>query len=213
MKIKAISDLIPKLILNSMDSSSVFSNFQSSNDNVENQNFNRNQTEYNEMRNEIISQLFMKLNLENDIETTNNIVNACIELMENKTLLEHISNDEIILSSLFKSLSINLNENSNRNLSSYNYKEILILLLNLIRLSLMEGIKLPNVLETSDDIVNFNCSLDQNKIKNTTLGKLIIENLNQILQNFLFEKIEENDNQLELDTTYGSRSKTLGYHR
>ena len=95
-EIKAISDLIPKLILNSMDSSMIMTNFRASNDS-ENQltsNINQNQNEFNEMRNEIITKLFLKLNLENDIETTNNIVNVCIELMENKSILEFIANDE-----------------------------------------------------------------------------------------------------------------------
>ena len=211
MNIKAISDLIPKLILNSMDASILFTNFQNSNDNSENQITNKN--EFNEMRNDIITKLFLRLNLENDIETTNNIVNTCIELMENKTILEYIASDEIILRSLFKYLAINLNEKENKNLSSYNYKEILILVLNIIRFSLLESIKLPNVLETSDDIVNFNCSLDQNKIKNTPLGKMIIENIGQILQNFLMEKNEESENKAENDTTYGIAAKPLGYKR
>ena len=85
----------------------------------------------------------------------------------------------------------------------------------LIRFSLIESIKLPNILETPDDIVNINCSLDQNKIKNTPLGKLIIENMNQILKNFEFEKNEENENEnmQENDTTYGVRAKALGYKR
>jgi hypothetical protein len=211
MKIKAISDLIPKLILNSMDSSMIMTNFRASNDS-ENQltsNINQNQNEFNEMRNEIITKLFLKLNLENDIETTNNIVNVCIELMENKSILEFIANDEIILGSLFKHLSLNLNEN--KNLSSYNYKEILILILNLLRFSLIESIKLPNLLETSEDIVNFNCSLDQNKIKNTPLGKLILENISQILQNFLFEKNDENE--IANETTFGVKVRALGYKR
>ena len=212
MNIKAISDLIPKLILNSMDTSILYTNFQSSNDNNSENQTATNKNEFNEIRNDIITKLFLKLNLENDIETTNNIVNICIELMENKTLLEYIANDEVILGSLFKNLAINLNltEKENRDLASYNYKEILILILNLMRFSLIESIKLPNLLETSDDIVNFNCSLDQNKIKNTPLGKLIIENINQILQNFLFEK---NENEKENDTTYGIRAKALGYKR
>jgi len=49
MKIKAISDLIPKLILNSMDSSMIMTNFRASNDS-ENQltsNINQNQNEFN----------------------------------------------------------------------------------------------------------------------------------------------------------------------
>lgn len=194
-----------------MDSSMIMTNFRASNDS-ENQltsNINQNQNEFNEMRNEIITKLFLKLNLENDIETTNNIVNVCIELMENKSILEFIANDEIILGSLFKHLSLNLNEN--KNLSSYNYKEILILILNLLRFSLIESIKLPNLLETSEDIVNFNCSLDQNKIKNTPLGKLILENISQILQNFLFEKNDENE--IANETTFGVKVRALGYKR
>ena len=208
MHIKAISDLIPKLVLNSMDANLLFTNFQSSNDNSENQSINKNQNEFNEMRNEIITTLFLKLNLENDIETTNNIVNACVELMENKTILEFIANDEVILGSLFKNLAINLNQKENKNLSSYNYKEILVLILNLLRFSLIESIKMPNLLETSDDIVNFNCSLDQNKIKNTPLGKFILESINQILQNFLFK-----ENEIENETTYAVRARALGYKR
>ena len=212
MQIKAISDLIPKLILNSMDPSLVLTNFQNLSDNSDTQISNKNQNEFNEMRNDLITKLFLKLNLENDIETTNNVVNACIELMENKTILEYVTNDEVILSSLFKALSTNLNDKENRNLSSYNYKEILILILNLLRFSLIESLRLPNLLETTEDLVNFNCSLDQNKIKNTPLGKLILENITQILQNFLFES-NETDNIFENDTTYGIKARALGYKR
>jgi hypothetical protein len=221
MNIKAISDLIPKLILNSMDLIMIHANFQTSNDSENFISIKKNQNEFDQMRNEIIKGLFLKLNLENDIETTNNIVNVCIELMENKLLLEYISNDEIILGSLFKSLSLNINEKENRNYSSYNYKEILVLVLNLIRFSLIEGLNLPNLIESNEDIVNFNSSLDQNKIKNTPLGKFIIENISHILQNFSLEKEIENKNKNEdedeieysNETTYGKKAKTLGYQR
>jgi hypothetical protein len=215
-----------------MDSSIVISNFQTSNDSdnqITIRNQNQNHNEFNQIRNELIKKLFLKLNLENDMETTNNIVNVCIELMENKTILEYISNDEIILESLFKCLSLNLNEKENTNYSFYNYKEILVLVLNLLKLSLIEGLKLPNLLESTDDIVNFNSSLDLYKIKNTPLGKLIIENISHILQNFLFEKDDENKNrnrnrnknddevddniEFSNDTTFGIKARALGYQR
>lgn len=232
LKVKAISDLIPKIIFNSMEASQHLINFQANDDKSKSEEnkseSSENMEEYNDMRNELVISIFTKLNLENDIETTNNIVNVCIELIENKTLLEFICSNEIILENLFKNLSINLNRVSaekDLKLMDYNYKEILILVLNLLRTNINET-KLPSLLESisgsSEDIVNFNSSLslDQNKIKNTIIGKFILENFNKIMQNFLFENNENSENNNENegnlfvnDTTYGVRAKTLGYKR
>ena len=70
------------------------------------------------------------INLTQDMETINNIINTCNEILENRNVLEFVLSDEIIMKHIFTNLSINLNLEENSELSNYNYKEILILLLN-----------------------------------------------------------------------------------
>jgi len=163
----------------------------------------------------MLTKLFQMLNLENDIETTNNLVNSCIEVLENKSVLEFVLSDRTILESIFNYLNINLNLPENRNLSSYNYKEILILLLNILRFSIMENMKLPSVsYNSAEDVVNFSNDEIISKINNTLLGELIVNNLDKIINNFqLEERVKEAESEYDNDTTYGVKARMLGYKR
>jgi len=163
----------------------------------------------------MLTKLFQMLNLENDIETTNNLVNSCIEVLENKSVLEFVLSDRTILESIFNYLNINLNLPENRNLSSYNYKEILILLLNILRFSIMENMKLPSVsYNSAEDVVNFSNDEIISKINNTLLGELIVNNLDKIINNFqLEESVKEAESEYDNDTTYGVKARMLGYKR
>jgi hypothetical protein len=163
----------------------------------------------------MLTMLFQKLNLENDIETTNNLVNSCIEVLENKSVLEFVLSDRTILESIFNYLNVNLNLPENGNLSSYNYKEILILLLNILRFSIMENMKLPSVsYNSAEDVVNFSNDEIMSKINNTLLGELIVNNFDKIINNFqLEESVKEAESEYDNDTTYGVKARMLGYKR
>lgn len=222
LKIKGISDIVPKLIIFSFENSgkngnnytSISGNFDSTPVSETNKNPNSND-DYTEQRNSIIRKLFSKLNLENEIETTNNIVNSCIEILENKTVLEFVLNDKEILEKIFNNLSTNLNMPENAHLSSYNYKEIMVLLLNILRFSIMENMKLPSIDNTTnEDVVNFSNEEIINKVNNTLLGEMIINNIDKIIKNFQFEEKEkETENEYSNDTTYGVKARSLGYKR
>ncbi len=142
-------------------------------------------------------------------------MNSCIEILENKSVLEFILNDKEILEMIFHNLCINLNLIYNTHLSSYNYKEILILLLNIIRLSIIENMKSPGIDNTTnEDVVNFSNEEIINKVNNTLLGEMIIKNFHKIIDNFHFEEKEkEADNEFANDTTYGIKARFLGYKR
>lgn len=223
IEIKGISDIIPKLILHTFENSlNTGNNATSISGNLDSTNLaselNKNlivNPDYIEQRNHLLIKLFEKLNLENDIETTNNLVNCCIEVLENKSVLEFILNDKIILESIFNNLVVNLNLPENANLSSYNYKEILILLLNVLRFSIMENMKLPAISRSSvEDVVNFSNEEIINKVNNTLLGEYIVNNVDKIVKNFEFEEKEkEAESEFANDTTYGIKARMLGYKR
>lgn len=224
IQIKGISDIVPKLILHSFDSqsnagqnnaTSISGNYDSTNITADPTKNSASTQDYTDQRNMLITKLFQKLNLSNDIETTNNLVNSCIEIIENKTVLEFVLNDKTILESIFSCLTVNLNLPENWHLSSYNYKEILILLLNILRFSIMENMKLPSVSSSSaEDVVNFSNEEIISKISNTLLGELLVDNIDKIILNFQFEeKDKELESEFANDTTYGKKARMLGYKR
>ncbi len=137
------------------------------------------------------------------IEAINNIVNACIELLENRSILEFLVSEKEILGHLFENLACNLNAPENSNLSAYNYKEILILLLNILKDSIIDNIRIP-VVSKSNEEENV-----QEEFVNTPIGEFIFENLPKILANF---EIVENAN-AQLDTTFGVATRTIGITR
>jgi len=119
------------------------------------------------------------------------------------------------LEAILNNLSVDLNSPENMHLSSYNYKEILILLLNVLRFSIMENMKLPSIVDSSnEDVVNFSNEEIINKISNTLLGELLVNNIDKIIKNFHFEEaVKESENEFSHDTTYGVKARLLGYKR
>ena len=109
-------------------------------------------------------------------------------------------------------MSLNLNLPENSLLSSYNYKEILTLLLNIIRFSITENFKIPSFAESSEDLVNFNNEEILSRINNTVLGESLLKNLPNILKNFDFSEKELNIDNLN-ETTFGIKTRNLGYKR
>ncbi len=138
------------------------------------------------------------------IEAINNVVNACIELLENRSILDFVVCEKPILSHLFIKLSYNINAPENSNLSAYNYKEILILLLNILKDSIMDNIRIPAMAKKIDQ------DNDEEEFQNTPIGEFIILNLPKILANF---DIVENANYMHLDTTFGVSTRTIGIIR
>jgi hypothetical protein len=195
---RAVCDVFPKLIFL---------------DNTYNQetNFMNTIPNFESIRNDAVTKLFLKMNLTSNIEAINNINNACIEILENRSILEFILSDETILRHIFDNLSKNLNSPENSEFSSYNYKEILVLLLNILRDSIVDNIKVPRISssnlegETTDvETVN-----TEPVHKNSLLGDLILENLGKILENFVII----DPSYTPLDTTFGVSTRTIGIRR
>jgi hypothetical protein len=214
---RSICDLIPKLILTESSTYNHDSLLNSSNNNL-----NQNIPNFEKIRNKFITDLFLRIDLSSDLETINNINNACIEILENKNILEFVLSNEIILRHIFTNLSINLNLEENSQLSSYNYKEVLILLLNILRNSIIENVSIPrdenkntsfSMTSSTADNSNFNnnneSDLDQKNIKNSFLGELILEYLFKILDNFVIGDIPSPI----VETTYSVSTRTLGIKR
>jgi len=151
------------------------------------------------VRRRLILNLFSRLSLDLDIEQINNIVFSCIELTENKILLEKIINDEDILSKLF-SIITELSDSSN----DYKYSEILIILINIIKLITIEGLRIPSYSRKEEDIVN---SDNFKVIDNTLLGNLILNNLDKILLNFSLGEDKP------IEGTFGKTYFSLGTKR
>jgi hypothetical protein len=144
------------------------------------------------------------------METINNINNACIEILENKNILEFVISNEIILKHLLSNLSTNLNLEENSELSSYNYKEILILLLNIFRNSILENVYIPR--EENKPIEENNEEETETKIKDVKLsflGEITLEHLNGILDNFIIGDVPSSI----FETTYSVSTRILGIKR
>ncbi len=187
---RSICDIFPKLIFSD--------NFYNPDTN-----FSSSIPDFEKTRNEIIIKLFKKLNLSMNIESTNNLVNACIEILENKSILDFLISEKIILNHIFENLSYNLNSAENLNLYSYNYKEILILLLNILKDSIIDNLKVPLMKKIDEN-------KDEEVFENCLIGEFIMENLGKILQNF---ELVENTNNTKFDTTFGISTRTIGITR
>jgi hypothetical protein len=149
--------------------------------------------------------LFSKIDLSSDIEKVYNIILTCIELCENKTILELIINDEKLVTLLLEVLAFNASSlNSDQ---EYNYTEVLILLINILKLISIENLKVPGyVISNEEDIVN---SDGNNKtFENTKFGELLLKYLPQVLVNF---PMESNAN--VIDGTFGMTFHPLGLRR
>jgi len=160
--------------------------------------------DFEKIRNEAITKLFKRLNLTMPLESINNLVNVCIEIAENRPILEFIASDRTIIGFLFENLACNLNAAKNSHLSTYNYKEILILLLNILKDSIIDNIEVPYFRKKAAEEAG-----QEEEFNNSLIGEMIIENLAKILNNF---EIVENANS-QLDTTFGVSTRTIGITR
>ena len=201
---RSICDIIPKLIL----SESSYSHESKGNTT----NLSQIIPNFEKIRNKIITDLFLKINLTCNMETINNINNACIEILENKNILEFVLSDEIILRHIFTNLSINLNLEENSELSCYNYKEVLILLLNILRNSIIENVYVPR--EENKSLSTNEADTDGVKntpkdIKSSFLGEIILEYLMKILDNFIIGDVPSSI----VETTFSVSTRALGIKR
>ncbi len=194
IEMRAVCDVFPKLIF-SDNSYSTEVNFANS------------IHDFEKIRNEALTKLFKKLNLSMPVEAINNLVNACIEMLENRSILEFIISDKQILSHIFDNLALSLN-NSSQSISAaaaYNYKEILILLLNILKDSIIDNIQIPFFGKKAA------AQEEADEFQNTLIGDLILENLGKILSNF--EILENQQNSQIMDTTFGVSTRTIGITR
>lgn len=200
---RSICDIIPKLILTESSYNQ---------DSFGNTNLSQIIPNFEKVRNKLITNLFLKINLICNMETINNINNACIEILENKNILEFVLSDEVILRHLFNNLATNLNLEENSELSSYNYKEILILLLNILRNSIIENVYVPRE-ENKSIIENNEADIDglakPKDIKSSFLGEIILEYLMKILDNFIINDVPSSI----IETTYSVSTRILGIKR
>jgi hypothetical protein len=175
---KSISDLVPKFIL------------------IENYGDIKFTVDAQEIRRNALLKLFNKINLDEDMEKLSNVISAIFEITENKHILEKIINDVEILNILFSKISQPSNPSQD-----YNYTEILVVIINILKLITIEGLKIPTNSINDEDIVNS----DGNSLSNTTLGEFILNNLEKILVNF---NLFNNDTMLE--GTHGITYYPLG---
>lgn len=191
---RSICDIIPKLIIPEPTYNQ---------ENI----FTENIPNFEKIRNKTIINLFQRINLTSDMETINNINNACIEILENRSVLEFVLSNETIMRHIFKNLSFNLNLEENSELSSYNYKEILVLLLNILRNSIVDNVTIPK--DANKDLnENSNPTLPMD-ITSTFLGELIIEYLPNILDNFIIGDVHN----LIVETTFAISTRSIGIKR
>jgi hypothetical protein len=226
---KSITEIIPKLILiesyldnkndklstnhvlqimdKSTPSTNVFSNLSSP--------ITLNLDTINNIRKNLLNNIFLSLSIkETDSEKVSNLSSICIEAIENRSILELILKDKIILDHLAKQLSeitpeglLSACEYSDVN---YNYCEVLNVFINIIRFSQVENLKCPTYKnEGTEDMVN---SENEQVIENTLLGECVLENLDKILLNFLPEAGNKNDNNT-VEGTFGYTYKPLGVKR
>jgi hypothetical protein len=175
---KSISDIIPKFIL------------------IENYGEIKFEVNMEEIRRNALVKLFNKITLDEDMEKVSNIISAIIEITENKNLLEKLINDTEILNILFSKLSENATP-----AQDYNYTEIIVIVINLLKLIAIEGLKIPYNSINEDDIVNS----DVDSLSNTILREYILNNLEKILVNF-----NQSENNIIVEGTHGLTYYPLG---
>jgi hypothetical protein len=157
------------------------------------------------IRRRLLVKLFSKINIESDIEQISNVISTCIELCENKSILELVINDENIIDTLMKILVMDCTGFDSQ--QDYNYTETLIVLINILKLISIENLKTPCYLPGAEDLVN---SENNNTVfDNTLLGSIVLHNLPTIIANF---PIIQNDSNL-IDGTFGMFFHPLGVRR
>jgi hypothetical protein len=154
------------------------------------------------VRKNLLFKLFSKIDLNTDMENVCNVITTCVELCENKIILELVVNDEKILDLLMAVLT--QDTKSFDSVLEYNYTETLSMLINILKLVSIENLKVPT-LNVQDDIVN---SETTRVLESTVLADKLLENLPKILVNF---PMTQNDNQI--DGTFGMSFHPLGIRR
>lgn len=173
----------------------------------------------NNIRKVMLTSLFKKVNLyERDVEKITNLSLICSEIIENKSILEYIVNDQSILDHLFEQLSVDTNSIKNESGIDieYNYSEILNILIGIVRFVQIENMKIPSYIN-EEDVVNSE-EERTGTLDNTLLGEYSLKHIEAILKNFLFNKksddIEENSlNTILIDGTFGNPFRPLGSKR
>jgi hypothetical protein len=175
---KSISDLVSKFLL------------------IENYADIKYTVDAEEVRKNALLKLFNKIGLDEDMESVSNVISAIFEITENKSILEKIINDTDILNIIFSKIS----QNSTL-AQDYNYTEILVVVINILKLITIEGLRIPTNSINDEDIVNS----EGNTLSNTVLGEFILNNLEKILVNFNI-----NNSEATLEGTHGVTYYPLG---
>jgi hypothetical protein len=148
------------------------------------------------LQKDLLLDLFSKLDLNSDNESILNVASLCAELCEHKAILELIIGSSEILNVLIGLLSKDISLFNNN--AEHNYSEILLILINILKLIQINNLKMP----FCDISSILNVSLEK-----TELGELLLKNLNLILANFCTE------NESLLDGTFGKTYNPLGIRR
>jgi hypothetical protein len=154
------------------------------------------------VRKNLLFKLFSKIDLNSDMENVCNVISTCVELCENKIILELVINDENILDHLMKILSQDAKTFDST--LEYNYTETLSMLINILKLISIENLKVPT-LNIQDDIVN---SETTRVLETTVLADKLLINLPKILINFSIGQTES-----PIDGTFGMTFNPLGIRR
>lgn len=153
-------------------------------------------------RRTMLIKLFKKLIIKDDPEKISNLANICIEVTENRNILEIILNEKSILDHLTSTLAFNLNEqiDDSNFIFNYNYQEILNVFINIIRYTQVENLKTPTYKNESDDIVNSDNDKQHESLENTLLGECVLHNLEEILKNFSPSKGSGSESEINTET-------------
>lgn len=170
----------------------------------------KNHIDVDAIRKRLLEGIFAQIDLNDDTEKINNLITTLTELFENKALLELTVNNKEALNYLFNSLQNNSNLESKD--VNYNYSEALIILINLIKFSSVENLKLPQYkqIDATDNNIEEVEEESKSEIQMTVLGELILRNLDNILDNFI---IPNNQDQMSIEGTYGITFRPLGMKR
>jgi hypothetical protein len=226
---KSIADLISKILLfenflNEKDQKSSVNIDKSTGSNVFSHLNNplvNNLELIHTIRKQMLINLFKKLSIkENDPERIANLSLICSEVIENRSILEIVVSEQIILDHLFEELAVDTNNKTDYSVDiDYNYSEILNILVSIVRFVQIENLKIPSYIN-EEDIVNSEGERT-GTIENTLFGEYILKYIEAILNNFSFQmkggdanSLEEDSlNIIHIDGTFGSPFTPLGNKR
>jgi hypothetical protein len=168
------------------------------------------------VRKTVLVNLFRKLSIiGSDPEKTSNIANICIEITENKNVLEILLAERGILEHLAETLALNLYEQVDdaNFVLNYNYNEVLNVFVNIIRFTQIENLKTPTYKNEIEDIVNSDQKNQKEMLENTLLGECVLQHLEGILRNFLPFPDPDKIYSYQIEGTFGNYYKPLGSKR